>query len=186
MIHWVWEIPLGRSLKGAAAGVLKGWQTNGILTLRSGFPYTPTVGSGDLNTGGGDQIRPDRLRTGTIDNPSRALWFDPTAFQRVTCNIANRPDLCHYGNSGRNILDSPGQRNIDFSLFKNFRIAAERFVLQFRTELFNAFNTPYFGAPNNISFISPDSIIPDGSRMGEIRSLRSDMRVIQFGLKLSF
>jgi len=74
---------------------------------------------------------------------------------------------------------------VDFSLFKNFQVA-ERFSIQFRTELFNALNTPYFGAPTNISFVSADSIIPDGSRMGEIRSLRSDMRVIQFGLKLSF
>ena len=55
-------------------------------------------------------------------NHSRALWFDPLAFQRVTCQNLNRPDLCHYGNSGRNIMDSPGQRNLDFSLFKNFSI----------------------------------------------------------------
>src|SRR5262249_21647123 len=158
---------------GAPAVILKGWQANGILTLHTGFPFTPLeptavsgatgLGSGDLNTGDVDGSRPDRLRDGSLKNPTRALWFDASAFQRTTCNIANRPALCHYGNSGKNILNSPGQRNVDFSMFKNFRIT-ERFGLQFRAELFNAFNTPYFNAPNNLSWVSNDSIAPDGPR----------------------
>ncbi|MEX2260325.1 MAG: TonB-dependent receptor [Bryobacteraceae bacterium] len=183
MFHWVWTIPFGRSLTGVPGAVLKGWQTNGIVTLRSGFPFTPTSGA-DLNTGGGD-IRPDRLADGSLENASRKLWFDPSAFQRVTCNIPSRPDLCHFGNSGRNILDTPGQRNLDFSAFKNFQVT-ERFSLQFRTELFNALNTPYFGAPNNLSFAGLNSVIPDGPRVGEIRSLRTSMRVVQLALKLYF
>jgi hypothetical protein len=62
----------------------------------------------------------------------------------------------------------------------------ERFKLQLRSEFFSALNTPYFGAPNGISFTSNDSIQPDGARMGEVRGLRQPMRIIQFGLKLSF
>ena len=78
-----------------------------------------------------------------------------------------------------------GQRNLDFSFFKNIPVS-ERFKLQFRSEFFNAFNTPYFGQPNNIGFDSTDSLVPDGSRDGEIRSLRTQLRIIQFGLKLFF
>lgn len=186
VIHYVWEIPFGKNLKGVPGLFFKGWQSNGILSLRSGFPWTPTVGSNDLNTGGdGTPVRPDRLRDGRLDNRSRALWFDPFAFRRVTCNVPSRPDLCHYGNSGRNIMDSPGQRNLDFSLFKNFSIT-ERMKTQFRAEAFNAFNTPYFGQPNNIGFVSPSSVNPDAPRMGEIRNLRASMRVLQLGLKFSF
>ena len=103
----------------------------------------------------------------------------------MNCNIASRPDLCHYGNSGRNIMTSPGQRNIDFSLFKNFALT-ERAKVQFRAETFNGFNTPYFGQPNNLGFVSLNSITPDAPRVGEIRSLRASMRVMQFGLKFSF
>ena len=62
----------------------------------------------------------------------------------------------------------------------------ERFSLQFRSEFFNAFNTPYFGQPNNIGFASANSIVPDAAQMGEIRSTRTPMRIIQFGLKLFF
>src|SRR5258708_12222753 len=51
VIHFVYEIPLGKNLKGPAGVLFKGWQTNGILSLRSGFPWTPTVGFNDLNTG---------------------------------------------------------------------------------------------------------------------------------------
>lgn len=45
---------------------------------------------------------------------------------------------------------------------------------------------PFFGQPNNLSFVSPNSVTPDGPRVGEVRSLRSPMRIIRFGLKLNF
>ncbi|MFN0168328.1 MAG: carboxypeptidase regulatory-like domain-containing protein [Bryobacteraceae bacterium] len=180
--HWVWELP-GSHLPGLLKHVIGGWQSNGIYSLRTGLPFTVSQGN-DLNTGAAI-IRPDRLADGSIDNPRRELWFDPQAFRRVTCNVASRPDLCHFGNSGYNIINSPGQSNLDFGLFKNFRIT-ERFRLQFRSEFFNAMNTPYFGQPNPIGFSTINSLTPDAPRMGEVRTLRNPMRIIQFGLKLSF
>jgi hypothetical protein len=186
VIHFVYELPFASNAKGITGTLFKGWQTNGILSLRSGLPFTPTVPAGDLNTGNdGSPVRPDRLRDGRLEDPTRQLWFDPSAFQRVTCNNPARPDLCHYGNAGRNILVSPGQRTLDGSAFKNF-VIRERLRLQFRAELFNALNTPFFGQPNNLGFVSPTSVVPDGPRVGEVRSLRSPMRIIQFGLKLNF
>lgn len=179
--HYVWELP-GAKMTGPLKWVLGGWQTNGVLSLRSGFPFSVTQG-GDLNTGG--PTFPDRLRDGKLDDPTRARWFDPTAFQRVTCNLPSRQDLCRYGTSGVNILESPGQQNLDFSLYKNFQVT-ESVRVQFRSELFNAFNTPYFGQPGNIGFSSINTITPDAARQAEIRSIRIPMRIIQFGLKLSF
>lgn len=186
VIHFVYELPFAANARGIAGVLFKGWQTNGILTLRSGLPFSPLVPAADLNTGNdGSPVRPDRLADGRLDNGSRQLWFDPSAFQRVTCNNPARLDLCHFGNAGRNILVSPGQRSLDGSAFKNFTIT-ERIRLQFRTELFNALNTPWFGQPNNLGFVNPASVTPDGPRVGEIRSLRSAMRIIQFGLKVNF
>ena len=49
-----------------------------------------------------------------------------------------------------------------------------------------AFNTPHFGRPNGLSWLGLDSIVPDAPRVGEIRSLRTPMRIYQFGLKLYF
>lgn len=182
--HFVYELPFGKGLHGVPAAFLKGWETNGILTLRSGLPYNVT--GGDLNTGLSSYIRPDRIADGRLfEAASRQLWYDPSAFRRVTCNIPGRPDLCHYGDSGYNPLVSPGQRNLDFSAFKNFEIR-EGTRLQFRSEFFNATNTPFFGSPNGLSYTTTTSIVPDGPRVGEIRGLRTPMRIIQFALKLSF
>ncbi|MBI3697681.1 MAG: TonB-dependent receptor [Acidobacteria bacterium] len=181
--HFVWELP-GKNLHGPIKYALGGWQSNGVISVRTGFPFTVGEGAGDLNVGSGP-ARPDRIADGRRDNPTRDLWFNPQAFQRATCNIPTRPDLCHYGNSGVNIISGPGQRNFDLSMFKNFDIK-ERFKVQFRSEFFNAFNTPFFGDPNGIGFSSINSITPDGTRMGEVRGLRNPMRIIQFGLKFFF
>lgn len=184
VLHFVYELPFGGQLRGVAGALLKGWQMNGILSLRSGFPFTMNQ-SNDLNTGG-TPTRPDRIADGRLFGDAvRERWFDTTAFRRVTCNIAARPDLCHYGNSGKAILESPSQRNFDFSLYKNFQIG-EYAKIQFRSEFFNATNTPYFGVPNSITFSSLTSTVPDGPRNGQIQSVRTPMRIVQFGLKVSF
>jgi len=172
-------------MSGPLKHVIGGWQTNGILSLRSGLPFRIATNGNDLNTGNDSAIRPDLVGDPYLSNPDRKLWYNGAAFQRVTCDVPSRLDLCHFGNFGYNVLDSPGQTTFDFGLFKNFAIT-ERMKIQFRSEFFNAFNTPYFNAPGGLSFSSTNAIKPDGARVGEIRSTRQDMRVIQFGLKLSF
>ncbi|MBL8231703.1 MAG: carboxypeptidase regulatory-like domain-containing protein [Bryobacterales bacterium] len=181
--NFVWELP-GANWKGIQGVVLGGWQANGIVTIGSGFPFTITQGAGDIGLFL-SPVRPDLVGTAEIDNPTRRQWFNTQAYQRVTCQIPGRQDLCKYGSAGNNQLRSIGQRNVDFSMYKNFRLT-ERFGLQFRWEAFNFFNSPWFGAPGGISFSSPSQITPNGTRDGEIRGLRTAMRIQQFGLKLRF
>ena len=157
---------------------------NGILSLASGFPLTIGQGAGDLSLPNG-AVRPDMIGNPELSEPTRKLWFNTQAFQRVTCQIASRPDLCHLGNTGYNTLRGPGERRMDFSMFKNF-VITERVKLQFRWEAFNATNTPWFGDPAGISFSNANQITSNGSRDGEIRSIRNPMRRMQFGLKLFF
>jgi hypothetical protein len=179
--NFVWELP-GSQLKGPLGWVIGGWQTNGILAIRSGFPFHLSQG-GDLNTGG--PVSPDQVDDPYLDDPTRARWFNPQAFSRVTCNVPSRPDLCRFGTFGYNVMSAPGQRNLDFSLFKNFAVR-ESFNIQFRAEALNATNTPYFGNPGGISFSNVNQLTPDGARMAEVRGLRTPMRIMQFGLKLMF
>ncbi len=183
--NFVWELP-GQNMAGPLKHILGGWQSNGILSLRSGFPLENRIvaNNGDLNVSDLTP-RPDIIGDPRPSNPTRKLWYNPQAFQRVTCDIPSRQDLCHYGNFGYNVLDAAGQKNFDFGIYKNFEIT-ENMKVQFRTEFFNAFNTPYFGQPNRLSYSSNDQITPDGSRDGEIRTLAGTMRIIQFGLKLFF
>ncbi len=181
--NWVYELP-GQHLRGPIRYVVGGWQVNGILSIASGFAFTTGQGAGDLSLPNGS-VRPDVVSDPNLSDPTRKLWFNPAAFQRVTCQIASRPDLCHLGNDGYNNQRGPGERRVDFSMFKNFAIT-ESVKVQFRWEAFNATNTPWFNNPNGISFSSANQIIPNGSRDGEIRSIRNPMRRMQFGLKLFF
>ena len=181
--HYVWEIP-GANLSGPLRHIVGGWQTNGVLSLRSGFPFTVGGRTVDLNVGD-SSVRPDLVGDPRLSDPTRKLWYNTQAFSRNTCDIPERLDLCHIGTAGYNILDSPGQRNLDFSLYKNFNLS-ESVRLQFRSELFNAFNTPYFGAPRGIGYTNSTQLTPDRALDGEIRRLRTPMRIIQFGLKLFF
>ena len=193
--NFVYEVPTPQMFKkGIANAVFGGWQTNGIVTLRTGFPFAVTQG-GITNTSNAP-VRPDRIADGSVANPTVNQWFNPDAFRLTSCLNAALPELCHYGNSGTGILEGPGFKNVDFSLFKNFRIT-ETVKLQFRSELFNLFNTPQFarpnpslqtatnllptGTPGNVSYPSQANIVRGP---GAITGLVASMRQIQFGLKL--
>ncbi len=181
--NWVYELP-GQKMQSPLKWVVGGWQANGIISVASGFPFTITQGAGDLALPNGS-VRPDVVGQAELDSPTRKLWFNPQAFQRVTCQINTRPDLCHLGSNGVGSLRGPGERRVDFSMYKNF-VIGEKARVQFRWEAFNASNTPWFGTPGGISFSNANQITPNGSRDGEIRSLRNPMRRMQFALKFSF
>ncbi|HZO52067.1 MAG TPA: TonB-dependent receptor, partial [Bryobacteraceae bacterium] len=112
--------------------------------------------------------RPDRIADGNLPGDQRSLrrWFDTAAFALATG---------HYGTSGRNVLTAPGLASLDFSLFKNFRIAESK-NLQFRWEMYNATNTP--------SFNPPGLGIGTGT-FGQITSAGLP-REMQFGLRFEF
>jgi hypothetical protein len=185
VINFVYEMPFLNRFKGIPGAFLAGWQMNGVSTIRTGFPFTVT--GGNLNTGGFSL--PDRVADGRLnDEANRQRWYDITAFRRTDCNIPTRPDLCKYGNAAMDAMVSPGMRSVDWSIYKNWRLPflGEQGRFQFRAEFFNLFNTPNFGQPQGISYTTLDSVIPDGPRNGEIRSLRAPMRIVQFGAKLYF
>jgi hypothetical protein len=51
-----------------------------------------------------------------------------------------------FGTMGRNMFRDSGFKNVDFSLFKDFKIK-ERFNAEFRVEMFNIFNWPLVANP---------------------------------------
>jgi hypothetical protein len=151
--------------------VLNDWTVSGILTLRSGAPFTTTSGT-DRNLDGMNNDRANLIGEPRLDpNRSRndvsTLWFNPAAFTPAPLG----PD----GNSGRNILDGPGVRNIDLALFRDFGIR-EGIKLQFRAEMTNALNL--------VSLNNPNSAL-NSPAVGTIRGARG-MRETQLGLRLTF
>ena len=171
-----YALPFGKGRKhsfgsGAANAILGGWDTNGILTLQTGLPFTPQLQTSVSNSGGS---RPDRNGSGKLDNPDRALWFN-TSFN-TSGAVWSVPQQFTYGNGGRNILYGPGRVNFDWSLFKDFS-PSESWRIQFRAEFFNLFNTPQFALPN------PTIGNPSA---GVITSTIGNNRQVQLGLRLSF
>jgi len=181
----VYELPYRRDGKGILGFIAGGWQVGGIATIATGLPYSIAQGD-DLNTGksqDGGQIRPDVVGNPNLANQTIQQWYNPLAFQRVTCNIPSRPDLCHWGSAGDNILNAPSARNLDFSMSKFFRVT-EALRVQFRAEAFNSLNHPWFGTPVGIGFVNPTSITPNSPNQGQILSETGLMRTLQLGLKV--
>jgi hypothetical protein len=173
VIDYGYELPLGAGKKwlahgGPAAYILGNWQVQGILTLLSGFPFTPT---GPPVCSCGSYV-PQRVIAvkpgfGAISNPAVNHWFDVSAFAL--------PPNGFQGNAGRNVIRGPGLRVFDFSLLKNFRLG-EQAKIQFRGEFFNLTNHPNFGFPdNNIANVTAGVI-----------SSAYDGRSIQLGLRLAW
>jgi len=157
-----------RNLSGVARYILDGWQASGILEFQSGAPLNITAGR-DINLNGTNTDRPHLNGDPKLDpNRSRAevanRWFDTSVF--------SQPATGEFGTAGRNILDGPGFKGLDLGLSRNFRFHGQR--LQFRGELFNAFNWVNLNAPNTNA---------SAGNFGRILTAGSP-RVIQLGLKL--
>lgn len=137
----VYELPFGKGKSfansGPAAVAFGGWQINGILSTRSGTPFTPGINFDNENANGGNE-RPDV--TGSTHGPKTlAEWFNTSAYFL--------PPPYTYGDAGRDSLRGPGYTDVDFSLFRNFTFA-EHYTVQFRAEAFNLFNHPNFNNPD--------------------------------------
>ncbi len=171
----LYELPFGRgkrfvNIGGIPNALVGGWQLGSIMTLQTGFPVTVVSGADISNTAIGTD-RPNATGA-TVAIPrgqqDPELFFNTNAFVLQPAGTL--------GNVGRNTLMGPGIVNWDFSTLKDFRIR-EGQELQFRFEAFNVSNHPNWGLPDS-SRSSPG--------FGKIRSTRTDMRDLQFGLKFVF
>ncbi|MBC7928891.1 MAG: hypothetical protein H7039_24875, partial [Bryobacteraceae bacterium] len=141
---FTWELPVGKGRRfgnrwGSVPNIfVGGWQLGGILTLRTGTPFDVSYPGDPQNSG--TRNRGNRIASGKLDDPTIDRWFDQTAF------VQSAPGV--YGNTGRNVLYGPGQKNFDLILGKQFKLPVEGHQLQFRFESFNLTNTPSFGSPN--------------------------------------
>lgn len=182
VINAIYVLPFGpgqafaNSLKGWSNALVSGWSTTSIVTLQSGFPFTPQLSYNPSNNGDTrNPVRPfiNPAFTGPVILGKPNQWFNPAAFLRPP------PNSGFYGNLGRNTLIGPGLATWDFSALKNTSIN-ERLSLQFRAEIFNLLNRANFNTPNLIVF-TPSGV---SGTAGAITSTSTTARQVQFGLKL--
>ena len=174
---FVYSLPFGRNKQFGAGwsrltdAVLGGWQANGIVTWQTGLPLQFSAnnqgnifnpGSRPNNNGQSGKL------SGSVEGRLNR-YFDTSVF--------SQPALYTLGNMSRTSdIRTPGPRNFDLSLFKNFALT-EKITLEFRAESFNALNTPLFAGPN--------TSVTSGS-FGFITSQANSPRQNQMALKLLF
>jgi hypothetical protein len=177
-LSWVYQVPFGKGQRFSTGSraldyVVGNWQFNGIFFVSSGQPFY-TSASGDIANTGNVNERSDRLAGVTpfankgAPSPYGMNWLNTAAFAT--------PAAYTFGTEGRNDLRMDWPRNFDLSFFRSFPFAENK-RLEFRGELFNAFNTPLFG--------QPDSTVND-QYFGQINYTANSARVIQLALKLYF
>ena len=203
----VYQLPFGRGKKfmtdasRAMDLLIGGWSLNTSTNFSSGLPFNYALNSCSAEIDNGP-CRPSV--TGSIKDGSRSgsptaggYWFQTTSTPlQPTSNAAGTPGAvcfggapltggpwlqpgCNsFGNVGRNTGRGPKLFNTDLSLFKDFSVT-EKFLVQFQFQAFNVFNHVNLDLPNGCV---------DCSSGGSITNIAygSQMRALQFGLKLSF
>ncbi|MBV9158676.1 MAG: carboxypeptidase regulatory-like domain-containing protein [Acidobacteriaceae bacterium] len=172
--NFVLNLPFGKDQRflSTSSGLLNrlvgGWQVNGILQYRSGYPL---VFSAPIVDGGN---RPNKVCAGDLPSGRSQTqqvqeWFDTSCFMV--------PAAFTFGNESRTDphLRGPSFGQFDLGLEKHDRIKATDLML--RAEAFNLLNTVHFFQPDTNA----------GSlTFGQILSTTGTPRLVQLAMKLSF
>jgi hypothetical protein len=180
----IYELPWGKgrhwgsNWNAATNALLGGWETTVIEHASSGFPIfdvdSANSGISLLNANDSTLIRPNMTCNPTLSHPSLAEWFNTSCF--------SQPAAGELGNGPRTLpVNGPDFVNTDFSIIKHF-VPREGWRVDFRTEFFNLFNHPQFGAPGYLGsgadFNTPQFAV--------VNYTVNNPRLVQFALKLAF
>jgi len=122
------------------------WQVTGVTSFISGAPQglTYTLVSGaDITgaSGSGVDTRVDMVCNATLPKGDRI-------FQTFDTKCAAPPSAATFGigNAPKDVFRGPGINNFDISIAKNWPLWKESRTLQFRFEMYNAFNHTQFSS----------------------------------------
>jgi len=162
-----YDLPTYKGGSGVVRQAVNGWQLNTVLTLQSGTPFSVLTNETAFVQARADSVAGcNPVLSGSVESRLNG-YFNAACFTPATVD---------FGDTGRNIIRGPNQKNVDISVVKFFPLV-ERTKLEFRAEFFNAFNMASFANPVNIVESAND---------GQIVTTTTGPRVIQFALKLNF
>lgn len=176
-----YELPIGpgkpiANVSGAKGKLIGGWQVNGILNYQSGEPIgvgvnntLPLFNSRNLpNVVAG--VSPILADKGSFD-PAKDLLLNSRAFtEPAPFTFGNAPSLLSNARTFNNY-------NEDFGIMKRTYFT-EAINVEFRFEMFNAFN--------RVRFASPATNLSDPFNFGKVTSQANSPRTSQFALKFNF
>jgi hypothetical protein len=176
-------------LKLVLRALLDNWQLSGITSMLSGaqgsFTYAyvnaPTGSlTGNGSIGGG----PNQPRI--VCDPELPRSQRTFARQFRTECIAAPDDEFHLGTARGDQFQGPGYMNWDLSVFKTVRLGPTR-RLQFRLELYNAFDTEQWIGVNtqaNVHYVSGELMNP--TVFGSLTDATNGARRIQLAVRFTF
>jgi hypothetical protein len=194
--RWVtsatYQLPSLNSANSLMKGAFGGWQASTVVILQSGVPFTvfdPAGGSAYqlASPSASATFVPgfscaNAPSTGSVTQ-RLGNWVNRAAYQPdafATLSTGGLSDATVFGNTPRNCIIGPPQKNADFSLGKIFKIT-EGQNIRFLADFFNIFNHPSFANP-----AAPAVGSTPGSGAAPITSTIGTPRLIQFSLKYSF
>ncbi len=143
----LWIIPTSGMKSGLMKEIVGGWELSTLGTLMSGFPATvyTSLPQDDFNLDGFNYDLPNRPAKWPPKGMSRSQFLKGT-FKTTDFPLpvdSNGVPLGIEGNIGRNTVRGPGFAQTDAALAKNMKLpwfAKESSNLQFRVDMYNAFN----------------------------------------------
>jgi outer membrane receptor protein involved in Fe transport len=182
---FVWKPDYFDSFNRYVKSSLNGWTVTAIWTANSGQPFTVTTGTDNYFDGQGSNrpsIIPGKSAHLINNGHSRVAmekeWFDTSVYCRpgLDAGCPGLGPLGLLGNTRPAQLSDPGYRDVDASLFRNFKIyRASQF--QLRGEFTNVFNLTNLGGP---------SATMNSSTFGQVTGSGGSNRVIQVGGRILF
>jgi hypothetical protein len=188
--NFYYDLPkLGTMMHFAPAKVVfDNWNISGIWTVSSGSPFTPGLGwttstevTGStegarvniVGSCGGQKTFMSWFNTGMVQAPVVGQWGSP--------NVT----MANFGNAGVNVCRNPGTNNWDLAIGKRIPIFKEGRFIQFRSEMFNAWNhTQYSGLDTGTQF-NPTTGVQSNPTFGRVNGARGP-RVIELSLRVVF
>lgn len=176
-ISGIWELPFGKgktwlSDNAVLDRFVGGWQFQGVYSFQTGFPIRL---ANDAFFNGGDLSLP-------ADERTTARWFNTNVFTNVVngATSTNSTPVAHLRTLPFYFSDfrADNINSFDFSMLKNTRIN-ETMRIQFKLDMINAFNEPYFPGP---------VVNPTQTTFGQISASNQSnyARRLQFGIKFLF
>ena len=179
VISGAYDLPKFVDNSNAAKWLVNDWQIAGIAVFQSGLPFTIVDSNGttiisraNFNT----NYNSSEFYTAGGVSDRTLRYFETSAFVTSRPGTATFDPNAPFGNTPRNFLFGPGQKNVDVSFIK-FLPFSDRFRGELRAEVFNAFNW--------VNYANPGSTIGTAT-FGRITSASAGPRVVQFAAKLHF
>jgi hypothetical protein len=179
-VNYLWDLPRLPWRKGALNVAFNGWQLSGITSFVSGSPSGVAYSTAGLTNITGSPTDGARIVvTGSPVLPKSARTFS----RNFRTEVFKMPAVGTIGNAAKAIIRGPGINNWNASIFKNFPVR-EGIRLQFRWELYNAWNHTQFSAlDTSPRFDAQGNQL--NARFGEFTAARN-ARQMQFALRLFF